>query len=42
MINLAENNRNLPKPSLADHHVPEPPSEMVSVDENTLLSQSNK
>ena len=41
MINRAENNRNLPKPSLADHRVPEPPSERVSVDINTLLSQSN-
>ena len=41
MINLAENNRNLPKPSLADHRVPEPPSERVSIDVNTLLSQSN-
>ena len=41
MINLAENNRNLPKPLLADHRVPEPPSERVSVDVNTLLSQSN-
>ena len=41
MINLAENNRTLPKPSLTDHRVPEPPSERVSVDVNTLLSQSN-
>ena len=41
MINLAENNRNLPKPSLADHRVPEPYSERVSVDVNTLQSQSN-
>ena len=41
MINLGENNRNLPKPSLAHHHVPEPPSERVSVDVNTLLSKSN-
>ena len=38
MINLGENNRNLPKPSLAHHRVPEPPSERVSVDVNTLLS----
>ena len=38
MINLAEKNRNLPTPSLADHRVPEPPSERVSVDVNTLLS----
>ena len=42
MTNLAENNRNLPKPSLADHRVPESPSERVSVDVNTLLPQSNK
>ena len=41
MINLAENNRNLPKSSLVDHRVPEPPSERVSVNVNTLLSQSN-
>ena len=41
MINLAENNINLPKPSLGDHRVPEPPSEPVNVDVNTLLSQSN-
>ena len=41
MINLAENNRNLPKPSLADHSVLESPSERVSVDVNTLISQSN-
>ena len=41
MINIAENNRNLPKPSLAEHRVPKPPSERVSVDVNTLLSQSN-
>ena len=41
MINLAENNRTLPKPSLADHRVSEPPSEQVSIDVNTLLSQSN-
>ena len=41
MINLVENNRNLPKPLLADHRVPEPPSERVRVDVNTLLSQSN-
>ena len=41
IINLAENNRTLPKPSLTDHSVPEPPSERVSVDVNTLLSQSN-
>ena len=41
MINLAENNRNLPKPSLADHCVEELPSKRVSVDVNTLLSQSN-
>ena len=40
-INLAENNRNLPKPSLADHRVAEPPLERVSVDVNTLLSQNN-
>ena len=41
MINLAENNRNLSKPSLADHGAPEPPSKQVSVDFNTSLSQSN-
>ena len=41
MINLAENHRNLPKPSLADHHVLEMPSKRVSIDVNTLLSQSN-
>ena len=41
MINLAENNRTLPKPSLTDHRVPEPLLERVSVDVNTLLSQSN-
>ena len=41
MINLAENNRTLPKPSFAYHRVPEPPSERVGVDVNTLLSQSN-
>ena len=41
VINLAENNRNLPKPSIADHCVPESPSERVGVDVNTLLSQSN-
>ena len=40
MINLAENHRNLPKPSLADH-VLEMPSKRVSIDVNTLLSQSN-
>ena len=41
MTNLAENNRNLPKPSLADHCVAELPSKRASVDVNTLLSQSN-
>ena len=41
MINLTEDKRNLSKPSLSDHLVPEPPSERVSVDVNTLLSQSN-
>ena len=41
MINLAENNRTLTKPSFVDHRVPEPPSERVGVDVNTLLSQSN-
>ena len=35
MLNLAENNRNLPKPSLADHRVPELPSGRVNVDANT-------
>ena len=30
----------MPKPSLADHRVPEPPLKRVSVDVNTLLSQS--
>ena len=39
MINLAENDRNLPKPSLVDHCVPELSSEWVDV--STLLSQSN-
>ena len=41
MINLTENNRNLPKPSLADHRFAEPPFKRVSVDVNTLLLQSN-
>ena len=41
MINLAEKHRNLPKPSLVDHHVLEMPSKRVSIDVNTLLSQSN-
>ena len=41
MTNLAENNRTLPKPSLTDHRVPERLLERVSVDVNTLLSQSN-
>ena len=41
MINIAKNNRNSSKPSLADPRVPEPPSERVSIDVNTLLSQSN-
>ena len=41
MINLAENNRNFPKPSLADHRVPEQTSERVSDDKNTLPTKSN-
>ena len=41
MINIAENSRTLPKPSLTDLRVPEPPLERVSIDVNTLLSQSN-
>ena len=41
MINPTKNNKKLPKSSLADHRVLEAPSERVSVDVNTLLSQSN-
>ena len=41
LINIAENNRNLPKPSLTDHRVAKPPLQRVSVDVNALLSQSN-
>ena len=41
MINLANNNRNLPKPLLADHCSQAPPSERVSVYVNIFLSQSN-
>ena len=40
MINYAENNKNLPKTSLPDHHVPELPWEQISVDVNTLSEKT--